>query len=188
MPQPQKPEKTAAQKIEELRRTNPEQFERVRLVGNDDEYFVFDAPGSGVSAYGHKWTVMEGQYLETDMHRDFVDAEIAAGRIIRVKEKALDPEAEAKRQAEIDEQKKDPKMQAGADPSEVDDDGFSMDSETVFGVGSIDLLKVRLEKLKPKSKIADFVAKRFNIKLSDRQPKPDLIQEAIEIVQTALGE
>lgn len=158
----------------------------MRLVGNDEQYFVFDAPGTIVNAYGHQWEVMKGQHLECDMHKDFIPDEIKAGRIVRVTPK--DEEADAKREAEVDEQKKAPKMQAGADPAEIDEDGFSMDAETVFGTGSMDLLRVRLEKLKPKAKIVEFVAKRYNIKLSDRLSKEQLVDEAITIVQTALGD
>jgi hypothetical protein len=139
-----------------------------------------------VSAYGHQWEVMQGQILECDMHKDFIPDEIAAGRIVRVK--ARGEEAEVERQAEVDEQKKAPKMQAGADPNEVDEDGFSMDAETVFGTGSLDLLRVRLEKLKPKAKICEFVSKRYNIKLSDRLSKEQLVDEALTIVSTALGD
>lgn len=185
-PQPQQPMITAAQRIAQLKQTNPEEFERVRMVGNDEQYFVFDPPGSKVMAYGHQWDVMEGQHLECDMHKDFVDNEVKAGRVVRVKPK--DVEKEAQRDAEVAEQKKAPRMQAGADPSEIDEDGFSMDAETVFGTGSIELLQVRLEKLKPKSKIVDFVAKRYNIKLADRLTKEQLVDEAIEIVKTALGD
>jgi hypothetical protein len=161
--------------------------ERVRLVGNDEKYFVFDAPGTIVPVYGHNFTVMEGQVLECDMHKDFVDNEVAAGRVVRINVES-EKKSDADRQAEIDTQKENAKMLAGVDPSEIDEDGFSMDAETIFGVGSIDLLRVRLGKLKPKSKIIDFVSRRFNIKLAARLSKDDLVEEAIAIVQTALGD
>jgi len=161
--------------------------ERVRLVGSDEKYFVFDKPGTIVPVYGHNFTVMEGQILECDMHKDFVDTEIAAGRVIRINVNA-EKKSEKERQDEVDSQKKEAMMIAGVDPSEVDEDGFSMDAETTFGVGSIDLLRVRLGMLKPKSKIIDFVSRRFNIKLAARLSKDDLVEQAIAIVQTALGD
>ena len=146
-----------------------EEHVRVRLVGGKQtpdgkQRMHYQLPGVQIPVYGHMFIVQDDLELEMDMHRDFVPGEIAAGRIIIV-DKASEQRNEKDREAEATKAAADPKLTVGADPAQVDADGFSMDMMTYFGTGSIELLKVRLEKLRPKSKIIDFINSRYNIRL-----------------------
>ena len=166
-----------------------EEYVRVRLVGGKEtpkgKPMHFQKPGTIITAFGHDFTVQPNLELEADMHMDYVPQEVAAGRVFIVNQDSEKKHQITKEKAtpSIEE----PKMTIGADPSEVDDDGFSMDMETYFGTGSIDMLKRRLEKL-VKEKVIEFIATRFNIKLSQGMKKEKMVEEAIMIVKAAKGD
>lgn len=115
-------------------------------------------PGQTFKSYGHIWTVQPNRMATADIHVDFHEVEVAAGRYTILKEES---------KVEIQDSLK----------------VFSMDPATYYGTGSYDAFKEKLSQ-QTAAAIIQFAQTRLNVK-PPSLPKAELIKDILELGEEA---
>lgn len=142
---------------------------RVKLINS----LVVGQPGEKFSAFGHEFEIQPDGSAVANVHSDFVDTEVKAGRYVVVDDpRQSDPDGLAIEQYE------DEKSEA---------DKFGYDLGNYFGAGDLGKLREKMAALK-KNDLQKFAETRIKIILPDRMGKAKMISEIVRAIEASLNE
>ena len=133
---------------------------------------VLAPPGDTVSAFGHTFTMEPDGTCTCDMHEDFIESEIAAGRIALI------------------EDFEDPVPNTLDEPDEVDRkeidpmNAFGMNIDDYFGTKNFSVLMGQIKKLEKKD-LKIFAHTRLRVTFPANHTKTKMIDHIEEMVQLA---
>ena len=124
--------------------------------------YVVGAPGTPFTAYGHQFIIQQNGDAVASIHKDFIENEVKAGRIIVLEENIKE-------------------KQTAAQSDELS--GFTMDIGTYFGAGDLEKLHKKVTILR-KEAMQGFANSRLNLELPDTLSRNKMVMEIMNTVNS----
>jgi len=134
---------------------------------------VVQRPGHVIRAFGHRFEVQPDGSAVAEVHEDFVEGEVAAGRYEVIEEQYFDKEIPDKIIVKNSQKK-------------VEKYPFSNEIETYFGCGNISKFKNRISGL-TKQQLQRFSDQKLGIKLPQQMSKTKMIAEITQTTKVRNG-
>ena len=143
---------------------------KVKLV----HQHITGAPGNPITIYGHLFTIQPNGEAHCDMHKDFVEAELKAGRIALV-------DTERSQPSYLSEH-----PENNLTPSFPKLAGFTWDIGNYFGAGDLKKLIRKVEILN-KNEMIEFARIKLSIELPPTMTNKDIVEEIKNTVEQKHG-